>query len=93
VALTFEWDPGKARQNLAKHGIDFAEAATVFEDRLSLTIPDPAHSIGEQRFLTMGISFRRRLVVVAHVDTDGGIRIISARRASGAERRQYEEGS
>jgi uncharacterized DUF497 family protein len=93
VALTFEWDPAKARQNVAKHGIDFAEAATVFEDSLSFTIPDPDHSVDEQRLVTMGMSFRQRLVVVAHTDTEERIRIISARRATSAERHRYEEGS
>jgi hypothetical protein len=86
MALTFEWDPSKAAQNIAKHGVDFSEAATVFEDPLSFTIADPDHSVGEQRFVTMGVSFLQRLVVVAHTDLDERIRIISARRATRAER-------
>jgi uncharacterized DUF497 family protein len=93
MALTFEWDPSKAAQNIAKHGVDFSEAATVFEDPLSFTIADPDHSVGEQRFVTMGVSFLQRLVVVAHTDLDERIRIISARRAIRAERQRYEAGS
>jgi uncharacterized DUF497 family protein len=57
MALTFEWDSNKAAQNIAKHGIDFSEAATVFADPLSFTIPDPDHSVGEQRFVTMEYHF------------------------------------
>lgn len=91
MALTFEWDPGKAQANFAKHGVDFPEASTVFGDLLSLTIPDPVHSVGERRFLTVGVSYRQRLLVVAHTDTEARIRIISARRATRAERRYYEE--
>jgi len=90
MALTFEWDSNKAAQNIAKHGIDFSEAATVFEDPLSFTIPDPDHPVGEQRFVTMGVSFRQRLVVVAHTDLEDRIRIISA-RATRVERQYYEE--
>ena len=93
MALTFEWDPSKAAQNIAKHGVDFSEAATVFEDPLSFTIADPDHSVGEQRFVTMGVSFLQRLVVVAHTDLHERIRIISARHATRAERQHYEEGS
>lgn len=91
--MIFEWDPAKARHNLAKHGVDLSEAATVFGDPLSQTIPDPDHSVEEQRFVTMGMSFRQRLVVVAHTDTEERVRIISARRATRAERSQYEEES
>jgi len=93
VALTFEWDPAKARSNLAKHGVDFPEAATIFGDPLSFTVPDPDHSVSEQRYVTMGFSFRRRLLVVAHTEAGYRLRIISARRAKRAERRQYEEGT
>jgi uncharacterized DUF497 family protein len=93
VALTFEWDPEKARSNVAKHGIDFPEAATVFGDSLSLTVPDPEHSLGEQRYVTMGISHRLRLLVVAHTEAGDRIRIINARQATRRERRAYEQGS
>jgi uncharacterized DUF497 family protein len=89
--MIFEWDRAKARHNLAKHGVDFSEAATVFGDPLSQTIADPDHSGEEQRFVTMGISYRQRLVVVAHTDAEERVRIISARRATRVERSQYEE--
>jgi uncharacterized DUF497 family protein len=89
--MIFEWDRAKARHNLAKHGVDFSEAATVFGDPLSQTIADPDHSGEEQRFVTMGMSYRQRLVVVAHTDAEERVRIISARRATRVERSQYEE--
>ena len=89
--LRFDWDPEKAESNLAKHGVPFSEAATAFGDPLSLTVPDPDHSESEARFVLVGISFRSRLVVVAHAESEDAIRIISARLASKAERRVYEE--
>ena len=90
MALTFEWDPDKAKANLAKHGVGFLEAATVLGDPLSLTIPDPNHSEGEQRFVSVGMSDRARLLVVAHTEWGERIRIISARRATRREQRAYE---
>jgi uncharacterized DUF497 family protein len=69
----FRWDPRKAAINLKKHGIDFREAATVFNDPLSVTFPDADHSEREQRFLTIGQSLRMRVLVIAHTedsDTD-----------------------
>ena len=91
MALTFEWDPDKAKANLAKHGVGFLEAATVLGDPLSLTIPDPSHSEGEQRFVSVGMSDRARLLVVAHTEWGERIRIISARRATRREQRAYEQ--
>jgi uncharacterized DUF497 family protein len=91
VGLIFEWDRRKATGNLNKHGVSFEEAATVFGDGLSLTIADPSHSVGEQRFLTMGVSEEGRLLVVSHADRGDTIRIISARKASRREKRQYGE--
>ncbi|MCL7983175.1 MAG: BrnT family toxin [marine benthic group bacterium] len=91
MALTFEWDPDKAKANLAKHGVGFLEAATVLGDPLSLTIPDPNHSEGEQRFVSVGMSDRARLLVVAHTEWGERIRIISARRATRREQRAYEQ--
>ncbi len=76
---------------LAKHGVSFAEASTVFGDPLSLTIPDPAHSQVEDRFIVLGRSHQRKLLVVAHTERGENIRIISARRASRRERNNYEE--
>jgi uncharacterized DUF497 family protein len=88
--VEFEWDPDKAASNLARHGVGFAEAATVFGDPLELTIPDPDHSKGEARFLSLGLSIGSRLLVVAYTEREGKIRIISAREASPQERRSYE---
>ena len=87
MPLTFEWDPDKARANATRHGVEFAEAATAFADALSVTIPDPDHSLGEQRFVTLGMSHRQRLLVVAHTESGDRIRIISARRATRQEQR------
>jgi uncharacterized DUF497 family protein len=92
VPLKFEWDSRKARSNLSKHGIGFEEASTIFGDFLSLTIPDPDHSITERRYITMGRAFNGKLLVVVHTDRSDNIRIISARRASRRERRFYEQG-
>ena len=90
--MVFKWDPRKAAANLKKHGIDFHEAATVLDDTLSTTFPDTDHSSGlESRFLTIGMSSRERILVVAHTDHDDTVRIISARRATRHERRFYEE--
>ena len=91
MPLNFEWDENKAKSNLAKHGVSFEEASTVFGDPLSLTIPDPAHSQSEDRFVIMGQSHRQRLLVVVHTERSDSIRMISARRASRRERRSYEE--
>jgi uncharacterized protein len=82
--------PGAAA-NLRKHRVGFPEAATAFADPLSITIPDPDHSVGEARYILIGQSDRRRLVVVAHVERGDLIRIISARLAGRHERNTYEE--
>ena len=91
MSLQFTWDPQKAATNLRKHKVGFPEAATAFADPLSLTIPDPDHSVGEERFVLIGQSERRRLVVVAHVERGDLIRLISARPATRRERKTYEE--
>ncbi len=91
MALEFTWDERKALANLRKHGVSFVEAATAFGDALSLTIPDPDHSVHEERFVLIGLTARRHLVVVAHVERDDTIRIISARPAGRRERIAYEE--
>jgi uncharacterized DUF497 family protein len=93
MALSFEWDTNKARRNLAKHGISFEEASTVFGDPHSLTIPDPVHSALEDRLVIIGASHRGKLLVVVHTERGDNIRIISARLASRRERRSYEEGT
>lgn len=91
--MQFEWDPTKDQRNQEKHGIRFKEATTVFDDELQVTIRDPDHSIGERRYVTIGLSIEGRLVVVSHTeDDDDRIRIISARRTTATERRIYEEG-
>ena len=91
MPLQFEWDDNKAKSNAAKHGVSFEEASTVFGDPLSLTISDPAHSQAEDRFILLGRSHKQRLLVVVHTDRGDNIRLISARRASKHERKNYEE--
>ena len=91
MPLSFEWDESKAKANLAKHGLSFEEASTVFGDPLSLTIPDPAHSQAEDRSIIVGNSHRQKLLVVVHTERGDNIRIISARRATRKERENYEE--
>ena len=88
--MRFEWDSEKAAENLRKHRVSFDEAATVFFDPLSMTVPDPDHSVGERRFITMGASSGSRLLVVAHTERGSALRIISARSASASERKRYE---
>ena len=89
--MKFAWDPTKAADNLQKHGVDFREAATVFDDALSTTFPDADHSEGERRFLIIGISVLGRILVVSHTDTGDTIRIISARATTRREQTFYEE--
>ena len=89
--MEFEWDPIKAARNLRKHKVSFDEAVTVFGDFLSTTAPDPDHSADEKRYITIGISNRRRSLMVAHRQRGRRIRIISARKLSQNERRAYEE--
>ena len=90
--MEFEWDEKKAKGNLRKHRVSFEEASTVFRDPLSATGRDPDHSIGEDRFVTFGLSSRGRLLVVSHTEREEKIRIISARPAKKGERKIYEEG-
>lgn len=87
----FEWDRGKAAANLEKHKVPFDEAATVFGDPRALNMPDPKHSLSEQRFALLGRSLRGRLLVVCYTERPPRTRLISARPASRRERRQYEE--
>ncbi|QLE55129.1 BrnT family toxin [Nostoc sp. TCL26-01] len=91
--MEFEWNTDKAILNLDKHGISFQEAATVFNDPLSVTFPDPAHSIEENRYVIIGVSQFGQLLVVAHTDREEKVRIISARKTTRQERKFYEEGS
>ena len=89
--MKFVWDPEKAESNAQKHRVTFTEAATSFGDPLSVTIRDPDASAEEDRFVLLGLSTRRRLLVVVHVERGDTIRLISARTAQPAERRAYEE--
>jgi len=90
--MKFEWDPRKARLNLRKHSVSFEEATIAFRDPLSVTAPDPDHSISEHRFVTFGVSSKGRLLTIFHTERAESIRIISARRATKEERKIYEEG-
>ncbi len=92
MALRFEWDSNKAQSNRRKHGVTFEEASTIFGDPLSITVHDPAHSISEDRLITIGTSVNDKLIVVVHTDRNDIIRIISARKATKNERAQYEQG-
>jgi uncharacterized protein len=89
--MEFEWDPRKARTNLRKHGVSFTEAGTIFGDDLAITVSDPDHSDNEDRYITIGWSARRRLLIVSHTDRGDRIRIISARELTKAEQKEYEK--
>ena len=84
--------PGEGCLELAKHGVDFHEAGTVFDDPLATTFPDATHSVEERRYLTIGVSLGRRILVVAHTDRGEAVRVITARPATPRERRFYEQG-
>lgn len=89
-SVRFEWDLDKAAHNLAKHGVSFEEAATVFEDDLFVIFDDPDHSETEVRHLILGMSRQGRLLVVAHTENQEIVRVISARRSTRRERTAYE---
>jgi uncharacterized protein len=89
--VIYEWDPGKARENLKKHKVSFDEAASVFTDPLALTFDDPDHSVEEQRYITIGTSSKQRIVFLSHADRgEDHVRIISARPATRAEAHAYQ---
>jgi hypothetical protein len=88
--MQFEWDREKAKKNLRKHKVSFDEAMTVFYDPLSATFDDPDHSVGEQRYITIGYSSHSRLLVVSYAEREKTIRIISARSAAAHERKRHE---
>ena len=95
MRIDFDWDPTKAANNAAKHGVTFEEAMSVFRDPLSHSIPD-ADAVGEERWVTLGEAVTGNLLVVVHtwVDADAersAVRIISARRPTRSEARQYRE--
>jgi uncharacterized protein len=86
----FEWDEDKAENNHRKHGVSFDEAATIFNDPNIATIPDPTHSKNEERFVSIGISIIARVLTVIHTFRKTRIRLISARKATKAEKKVYE---
>lgn len=89
--LSFEWDPKKEASNVAKHRVSFSEAQTAFTDEFARLIPDPDHSVDEDRFILLGTSIGSRLLVICHcVRSEDSIRIISARKAQKQERNIYE---
>ncbi len=89
--MEFKWDKNKAERNQKKHGIKFSDATTVFGDPLEISINDPAHSIGEYRFLSIGKSGQGQLLVVSYTEKEQNhIRIISARLATKKEQKNYE---
>jgi uncharacterized DUF497 family protein len=87
----FEWDDKKANHNLKKHDVSFEEGATIFNDPGIATISDPDHSEAEERYISIGVSVRGRLLVVVHTEREQKIRLISCRKATSAERKAYEE--
>ena len=91
--LQFDWDERKSRVNLQKHGVSFEEAMTVFMDEQALFMADPRHSATEDRFILLGLSAHLRTLVVCHCYREARevIRIISARKATRLERRQYTQ--
>lgn len=86
----FEWDEKKAKTNFQKHGVSFEEATSVFQDESSLTMNDIAHSADEERFIDIGLSSKRRILVVVYTERKNNIRIISCRKATLVERNAYE---
>lgn len=92
--MRFEWDPRKDALNRRKHRVSFEEACTVFFDEHAVLYDDPDHSVEEERFLLLGVSSRLRVLVVVHCLRESGevIRIVSARRATRRERKEYPGG-
>ena len=89
--MDFEWDDTKAADNRTKHGTSFFEAAPIFDDPLSVTTADPDHSDDEERFVQIGFSSYGNLLFVVFADRNDFYRVISAREATRAEKRIYEE--
>jgi uncharacterized DUF497 family protein len=88
--MKFEWDPSKAEKNQRRHDVSFDEAASVFAEPLSSTLPDPEHSSDEERWLMLGTSRAGRLLLVWYTEREDTIRIIGAREPTPRERRSYE---
>jgi uncharacterized DUF497 family protein len=91
MPLKFEWDENKSKLNLKKHGVDFKEGKTVFNDPFAITIDDPDHSDFEERYIDIGISSKGRILVVWYTERNNNIRIIGCRKAIRFEREQYEK--
>lgn len=89
--MRFDWDENKAVSNLSKHGVSFEESKTVFEDPLYVDFYDPAHSDEEARYLIVGESSQRRLLIASYTERGNLIRLISAREVTRTERKVYEE--
>ncbi len=90
--MEFQWDEAKAAANLAKHGVSFEEARTVFDDRLYVDFYDPKHSLNEHRYIIIGQSNQRRVLIVSYIERNDAIRLINARELTRGERRDYEKG-
>lgn len=91
MELNFEWDEEKAVENLRKHGVSFEEGIAVFNDPLSISIDDPDHSASEERYIDIGASENGHVLVVSYTERGASVRIISCRKATRKERRQYGE--
>ena len=91
ISRRFKWAKHKAESNLKKHGVSFGEVTTAFDDPLFIVFSDPDHSVDENRFILMGESRERRLLVVSYTERPQAIRLISARKATRKERIAYEE--
>ena len=89
--MEFEWDENKAKTNLSKHRVSFVEAKTVFDDLFYIDFYDPDYSDDEDRYIIIGESQRRRLLIVSYTEREDKIRLISAREATKREREDYEE--
>jgi uncharacterized protein len=90
--MKFEWDKNKAVKNQSKHGVSFEEAKTIFNDPLFVDFYDPDHSDREARYLIIGESNQRRLLIVSYTERGTSTRLISAREVTQTERKTYEEG-
>ena len=88
--MLYEWDPAKARSNLRKHGVQFADSVAALEDESALTIRDP-DSTGEERWTTIGMDAFSRVLVLIYTWRSENLRVISCRKATASERRQYSE--
>ena len=91
MSHSFEWDPEKAKKNIRKHEVDFEEASSVFDDPMFITVLDEEHSDDEERYITIGLSNKNRLLLIAHTERNDVIRIISVRKVTKNEEKFYEE--